>query len=71
MVEATVPAAGEGGWVRLGRERWRAASGLNIPIPAGSTVLVTGVDGAQLVVLPLEVNEISEQTGGRQPDQGG
>jgi membrane protein implicated in regulation of membrane protease activity len=42
------------GWVRVGRERWRATSGLEARIAAGSTVLVTGVEGLHLIVLPLD-----------------
>ena len=39
----------------LERERWRAESGINgVAIPVGSTVLVTRVVGARLVVLPLD-----------------
>jgi membrane-bound ClpP family serine protease len=69
-VEVTIPARGDTGWVRLGRERWRALSGRGTDIPAGSTVLVTGVDGTRLTVLPLELSEISPPTTGREPDQG-
>ena len=69
-VEVTIPARGDAGWVRLGRERWRALSGMGTDIPAGSTVLVTGVDGTRLTVLPLELSEISPPTTGREPDQG-
>jgi membrane protein implicated in regulation of membrane protease activity len=54
LVEVDIPARGGIGWVLLGRERWRAESGLGIAIPATSTVLVTGVNGTQLTVLPLD-----------------
>ncbi len=47
-------AAGETGLVRLDREEWRAESLIGVPIPSGSTVLVSRVDGTRLVVLPLE-----------------
>ncbi len=47
-------AAGETGLVRLDREEWRAESMIGVPIPSGSTVLVSRVDGTRLVVLPLE-----------------
>jgi membrane protein implicated in regulation of membrane protease activity len=50
-----VPIRGESGWVRLGTERWRAECTLDVTIPAGTRVLVTGVDGAHLVVLPLDL----------------
>ena len=46
--------AGETGLVRLDREEWRAESLLGIPIPSGSTVLVSRIDGTRLVVLPLD-----------------
>ncbi len=45
---------GETGLVRLDREEWRAESVMGVPIRAGSTVLVSRVDGTRLVVLPLE-----------------
>jgi membrane protein implicated in regulation of membrane protease activity len=56
-VEVTIPPLGDSGWVRLGRERWRAECMLDVTIPAGSRVLVTGVDGAHLTVLPLDLAE--------------
>jgi inner membrane protein len=43
------------GLVQLDRERWRAESGTDTPIPAGSTVLVTRLDGTRLEVVPLEL----------------
>ena len=46
--------SGETGLVRLDREEWRAESMIGVPIPSGSTVLVSRVDGTRLVVLPLE-----------------
>lgn len=49
--------AGDTGLVRLDREEWRAESLVGVPIPAGSTVLVSRVDGTRLVVLPLDVKE--------------
>lgn len=45
---------GETGLVRLDREEWRAESLMGLAIPAGSTVLVSRVEGTRLVVLPLE-----------------
>jgi membrane protein implicated in regulation of membrane protease activity len=60
-----VPIRGDTGWVRLGTERWRAECMLDVTIPAGSKVLVTGVDGAHLIVLPLDLpapqQELPEQ----------
>ena len=56
VVLADIPAElGGTGMVRLDREQWRAESGARVPIPAGSTQLVTSVDGTRLVVLPLDV----------------
>ena len=46
--------SGGGGLVRLDREQWRAESLTGTPIRAGSTVLVSRVDGTRLVVVPLE-----------------
>jgi membrane protein implicated in regulation of membrane protease activity len=59
--------AGEGrtGTVRLDREQWRAETGAGVAIPAGSTVLVTRVDGTRLVVLPLETPPPSLEPGAR------
>ena len=45
---------GETGLIRLDREEWRAESLTGQPIRAGSTVLVSRVDGTRLVVLPLD-----------------
>lgn len=45
---------GDTGLIRLDREEWRAESQFGVPIKAGSTVLISRVDGTRLVVLPLE-----------------
>lgn len=45
---------GSTGLIRLEREEWRAESLTGIAIPAGSTVLVSRVDGTRLVVLALD-----------------
>ena len=47
---------GQGGMglIRLDREEWRAESLTGARIPAGSTVLVSRVDGTRLVVVPLD-----------------
>lgn len=42
------------GLIRLDREEWRAESLTGEPIPAGSTVQVSRVDGTRLVVVPVE-----------------
>ena len=41
------------GHVSLAGERWRAVSGADVPIPAGTRVLVTAVQGTTLVVWPV------------------
>ena len=41
------------GHVRLAGERWRAISGDDAPIPPGTRVLVTAVQGTTLVVWPV------------------
>ena len=45
---------GATGLIRLDREEWSAESLIGVPIRAGSTVLVSRVDGTRLVVMPLE-----------------
>jgi membrane protein implicated in regulation of membrane protease activity len=42
------------GHVRLAGERWRAVSGADVPIPPGTTVLVTAVRGTTLTVWPVD-----------------
>ena len=42
------------GHVRLAGERWLAVSGADLPIPAGTTVLVTAVRGTTLIVWPVD-----------------
>jgi membrane protein implicated in regulation of membrane protease activity len=44
----------EVGHVRLAGERWRAVSGSDAPIPAGTMVLVTAVQGTTLTVWPVD-----------------
>lgn len=53
------------GLIRLDREEWRAESLIGSPIAAGSTVLVSRVDGTRLVVVPIE-----EPPGGGSEAQG-
>lgn len=58
LVLADIPGrAGEVGRIRIEREEWVAESGAGIPIRAGSTVLVSRVDGTRMVVLPLELEQ--------------
>jgi len=42
------------GHVRLAGERWRAVSGAEVPIPPGTKVLVTAVEGTTLTVWPVD-----------------
>jgi membrane protein implicated in regulation of membrane protease activity len=42
------------GHVRLAGERWRAISGNDAPIPPGTRVLVTAVQGTTLIVWPVD-----------------
>ena len=58
-----IPAGHGTGTVRLERETWRAETGAGVAIPAGSTVLITRVDGTRLVVLPLDVPPPSLERG--------
>ena len=53
------------GHVRLAGERWLAISGAGTAIPAGTTVLVTAVDGTTLVVWPVDGMFLPEE--GDQP----
>lgn len=46
--------AGELGVVRVNREEWRAESSDRSPIPAGTTVRVTEVEGTRVIVTPNE-----------------
>jgi membrane protein implicated in regulation of membrane protease activity len=42
------------GHVDLAGERWRAVSGAEVPLPAGTRVLITGVEGTTLIVWPVD-----------------
>ena len=42
------------GHVNLAGERWRAVSGADVPLPAGTRVLITGVEGTTLIVWPAD-----------------
>lgn len=42
------------GHVQLAGERWRAVSGADTPIPPGTAVLVTAVEGTTLIVWPVD-----------------
>ena len=43
---------GQAGHVTLAGERWLAVSGSDDPLPAGTKVLITGVEGTTLIVWP-------------------
>jgi membrane protein implicated in regulation of membrane protease activity len=49
-----VGAPGHVGHVGLAGERWLAVSGSGTPLPAGTRVLVTAVEGTTLVVWPVD-----------------
>jgi membrane protein implicated in regulation of membrane protease activity len=61
VVTEAIPGDGHGlGKVRLDSETWLAQSSLDLPLPVGSTVLVSRVDGVRLVVLPVTVPDTPE-----------
>lgn len=45
---------GAAGHVELAGERWLAVSGSDVPLPAGTRVLITGVEGTTLIVWPAD-----------------
>ena len=45
---------GRAGHVMLAGERWLALSGADVPLPAGTRVLITGVEGTTLIVWPAD-----------------
>ena len=56
------------GHVNLAGERWRAVSGADVPLPAGTRVLIMGVEGTTLIVWPLDGHlPFADLTG---PEQG-
>jgi membrane-bound serine protease (ClpP class) len=48
-----------GGVVRVAAEEWRAVAAEGTPVPAGTLVRVTGIDGLQLTVEPVGDDEAS------------
>jgi membrane protein implicated in regulation of membrane protease activity len=68
VLETIGGAAHDPGLVQVERERWRAESLTGDAIPAGSVALVARIDGARLVVSPLEFpRDITEEPGGTPP----
>lgn len=68
---------GQPGHVMLAGERWLAMSGADVPLPAGTRVLITGVEGTTLIVwpadghLPLEgIEGITATDNGPRADEG-
>jgi membrane protein implicated in regulation of membrane protease activity len=49
-----VGGVGSVGHVSLAGERWRAISGAEVPLPPGTRVLITGVEGTTLIVWPTD-----------------
>lgn len=52
------------GHVRLAGERWLAVSGSGEPLPAGTRVVVTAVEGTTLRVWPIDDHELGKLEGG-------
>ena len=40
--------------MQLAGERWLAISGADVPLPPGTRVLITGVEGTTLIVWPAD-----------------
>jgi membrane protein implicated in regulation of membrane protease activity len=57
------------GHVRLAGERWLATSGSGEPIPSGTKVLVTAVEGTTLVVWPVDAPAIEMPPQNDAPDR--
>jgi inner membrane protein len=58
VVVREIPAGGRGA-VRLDREEWSAETVTGDRVPVGARVLVSRVEGARLVVMPLEFPDAS------------
>ena len=69
-----VGGVGRVGHVELAGERWLAISGGDVALPAGTKVLVTGVEGTTLIVWPagghLPVDGLIEADSGPLIDDG-
>lgn len=64
--------AGGRGAVRLDREEWTAENLTGERVPVGARVLVSRVEGARLVVMPLEFPELDPGSGNdNQPEAKG
>ena len=49
-----VGGVGRSGHVELAGERWLAVSGPDVALPAGTRVVITGVEGTTLIVWPVD-----------------
>jgi membrane protein implicated in regulation of membrane protease activity len=54
MTVDVVGGIGRTGHVELAGERWRALSGGDVALPAGTRVVITGVEGTTLIVWPVD-----------------
>jgi membrane protein implicated in regulation of membrane protease activity len=67
VLEAIGGPAHDTGLVQVERERWRAESLTGDAIAAGSVALIARVDGARLVVSPIESPSTPPEAGGLPP----
>ena len=62
------------GHVSLAGERWRATSGAEVPLPPGTRVVITGVEGTTLIVWPtdglLPLADLADRDDGPLVDEG-
>ena len=68
-----VGGVGRSGHVQLAGERWLAVSGADVPLPAGTRVVITGVEGTTLIVWPVDGHlpvELLDTDGGGVGDEG-
>jgi membrane protein implicated in regulation of membrane protease activity len=67
-----VGGVGRTGHVQLAGERWLAVSGPDVALPAGTRVVITGVEGTTLIVwpvdghLPIELLDGGAEDGGQE-----
>jgi membrane protein implicated in regulation of membrane protease activity len=68
-----VGGVGRSGHVQLAGERWLAVSGADVALPAGTRVVITGVEGTTLIVWPVDGHlplELLDADGGGTADDG-